>query len=182
MPFQKNFWASTSHQCDDPESQAPIAEPVSVCSRAESWEGSLQGRCPTSPSLTPQPCPHCPAWQHHWPPQFVILTTATKGWKCQPQRNPAQSAAGPLLIYSLLFICFFHKHQLCQEWHVRHPRLLQNLRSNSWYNCGWGKGQYRCVGPWWVKRGGWRMLSPIFPLVVDEGFLSCPAMGWKLHL
>lgn len=139
---------------------------------------------PPSPSLTPQPCPQCPAWQQQWPPQFVILTTATAGCKCQPQRNPAQSAARPLLIYSFFFIiiiCFFHKHQLCQEWHDRHPRLLQNLRSNSWYNCGWGKGQYRCVGPWWVKRGGCRMLSPIFSSGCGWG-ISCPAMGWKLHL
>lgn len=145
--------------------KAPTAEPVSVCSDAEGWGGSLQAGCP--PAL---PYPQCPAWQHHWPPQFVILTTV--GCKCQPQQNRRSLRPG-LCLFIPCFICFFHKHQLCQEWHVRHPRLLQNSRSNSWYNCGWGKGQYRCVGPWWVKRGGWRMPSPIFTLVLWIR-ISCP--------
>lgn len=64
-------------------------------------------------------------------------------------------------------------------------KLLQKLRSNSWNSFGWGKEQYRRVGPQWVRRGGWRILSSLFLLVVDEGFLSQwqrPAMGWRLCL
>lgn len=126
------------------------------------------------PSVTPEPS-----------------TTGHPSLSCSPQlpwavnvnHSRTRRCLQPgLCLFIPFVICCFHKHQLCQEWHVRHPRLLQNLRSNSWYNCGWGKGQYRCVGPWWVKCGGWRMLSPVFLLVVDEGFLSCPAKGWKLQL
>lgn len=126
------------------------------------------------PSVTPEPS-----------------TTGHPSLSCSPQppwavnvnHSRTQRCLQPgLCLFIPFVICCFHKHQLCQEWHVRHPRLLQNLRSNSWYNCGWGKGQYRCVGPWWVKLGAggccllffcWLWMRVSCPVQPRGGSCSC---------
>lgn len=47
-------------------------------------EGCPQGWRPPIPSHSPEH-PDPLFQQYHWPPRFVILTTATVGCKCQPE-------------------------------------------------------------------------------------------------